>query len=279
MTVLPTMQSRGLAPSARVLANGVIVLVEVDVGDAGRHAQRVRPGWHGLRSAGPSAASSHFVSRTIDRGTATRSADEIAEELDGRGVSLAVTVNRHVLSLICTCLVEDFEPVLALLADIIRHPTFPSGEVETRRGEIVTLIRQDEDNPAVVAVEGLMAMLYGAAHPYGRPLRGTIGTVERIDSAVLSDFHARAVHAVAALSLVVGRRRRAGARGRRGVSRVRRRGRAPAAARRSSCPRRCPRAAARRDPRDSDDEQGAGRHRLRVHVDRARRPAPTTPTG
>ncbi len=29
------------------------------------------------------------------------------------------------------------------------HPTFPDDEVETRRGEIVTLIRQDEDNPAV----------------------------------------------------------------------------------------------------------------------------------
>ena len=103
------------------------------------------------------AGLSHFVSRTIDRGTATRTADRIADELDDRGVSLSVTVNRHAMSLVCTCLVEDLEPILALLADIIMHPTFPGDEVETRRGEIVTLIRQDEDNPATMAAKGLLA--------------------------------------------------------------------------------------------------------------------------
>ena len=38
---------------------------------------------------------SHFVSRTIDRGTIADTADEIAERFDSRGVSLAITVNRQ----------------------------------------------------------------------------------------------------------------------------------------------------------------------------------------
>jgi zinc protease len=131
----------------------------------------------------------HFLSKTIDRGTAMRSADQIAEELDSRGVSLATSVTRQVLSLTCTCLAEDFEQVLAQLADIITQPSFPAAEVESRRSEVITLIRQDEDNPASVAVDGLMETLYGASHPYGRKLRGTVPTVERIDSAVLRAFH------------------------------------------------------------------------------------------
>jgi zinc protease len=136
------------------------------------------------------AGLAHFVSRTIDRGTETRTADEIAEELDGRGVSLSVAVNRHVLSLICTCLVEDLDPVLALVADIAARPVFPAGEVETRRAEIVTLIRQDEDNPANVANEGMLADLYGQAHPYGRRPRGSVESVEAIDRAAIGSFHA-----------------------------------------------------------------------------------------
>src|SRR6185436_19561416 len=53
----------------------------------------------------------------------------------------------------------------------------------------VTLIRQDEDNPAAVAVETLMSMLYGS-HPYGRRARGTRASVELIDRQMLQRFHA-----------------------------------------------------------------------------------------
>ncbi|OFW02420.1 MAG: hypothetical protein A3I61_13220 [Acidobacteria bacterium RIFCSPLOWO2_02_FULL_68_18] len=144
----------------------------------------------------------HFVSRTIDRGTLTRPAGAIAEELDGRGVSLTVTVNRHALSLVCTCLVEDLQAILALVADIVMHPAFPPDEVDTRRGEIVTLIRQDEDNPAVMASEGLLADLYGSTHGYGRRPRGTVTSVGAIDRAALERFHVERF-APASLSLVM----------------------------------------------------------------------------
>jgi zinc protease len=135
------------------------------------------------------AGVAHFASKTIDRGTTSRSADQIAEALDSRGVSLAAAVTRQSLSLTCTCLVEDFDAILAQLADIIEWPAFPAAEVDSRRGEVITLIRQDEDSPAAVAVDGLMEVLYDADHPYGRRLRGTLATAERIDTAVLGAFH------------------------------------------------------------------------------------------
>src|SRR4029078_6459098 len=94
-----------------------------------------------------------WLSRVIDRGTATRSALEIAEELDNRGISLTVAVTRHILSLVCTCLAEDSEPVFSLLAEMLMQPSLPEDEIATRKREIVTAIRQDEDNPAVRATE------------------------------------------------------------------------------------------------------------------------------
>jgi len=88
------------------------------------------------------------------------------------------------------------------VAEIVRWPAFPDGEVETRRGEIVTLIRQDEDSPAVLAVEGLLALLFGDAHPYGRRPRGSVESVERIGRASLQAFHASRL-APESLSLVI----------------------------------------------------------------------------
>ncbi|MEQ1572889.1 MAG: pitrilysin family protein [Vicinamibacterales bacterium] len=180
---------RGLNPSRSQLSNGTVILAK---------ESRVTPAvtLHAQFSAGsafdPPALGgvAHFVSRTIDRGTRTRSADQIADDLDNRGVSLAVTINRHVLSIVCTCLVEDLEPMLRLLGDVAMNPVFPDADVATRRGEIVTLIRQDEDSPAAMANEALMAMLYGEGHPYGRPPRGTFASVEATDRAALSAFHA-----------------------------------------------------------------------------------------
>src|SRR5262249_48495889 len=109
---------------------------------------------------------------------------------------------RHGLSLVCTCLVEDLDPILETIADIVMHPAFPDREVETRRGEIVTMIRQDEDNPAAMAAEGLLSLLYGPAHPYGRRPRGTGETVERISRSSLQAFHT-ARFAPDSLSLVM----------------------------------------------------------------------------
>jgi zinc protease len=137
-----------------------------------------------------------------DRGTTNRSAEEIAEALDCRGVTVSIHTTRHVQIVSCTCLVEDFEFILGLLGEIVTVPSMPVDEIEKRRVEIVTAIRQDEDNPAVVAMERLFALLYPDGHPYGRPSKGTVDTVERLDRQALQKFH-QARFAPSAFSLVI----------------------------------------------------------------------------
>ena len=67
---------------------------------------------------------------------------------------------------------------------------FPEDEIEKRRAETITAIRQDLDNPGIRASEALQALLYGASHPYGRPAKGTVESVERIRRADLAAYHA-----------------------------------------------------------------------------------------
>src|SRR4051794_19244218 len=99
---MTTIEQRGLAPVRSVLDNGARIIA--------KHAGATPAVTiHVTFEAGtvfdpPSHAGvSHFVSRTIDRGTAAHAAEQIAEGLENRGISLAITVNRHVLSLVCTC--------------------------------------------------------------------------------------------------------------------------------------------------------------------------------
>jgi zinc protease len=179
----------GLNPSRTVLPNGVTLLTKPT-----RRTPAVTISL-GVRAGAitdppdlPGAA--HLLSRVIDRGTATRSATDIADALDGRGISLSVGAGRTLFSLVCTCLAEDVEPVLSLLGDIVMYPSVPEAELATRRGEAITAIRQDEDNPAVRAVEELMALLYGQRHPFGRRVKGTLPTVEALTRDDLVALHA-----------------------------------------------------------------------------------------
>ncbi len=177
-----------LQPIRTTLDNGATVLVKqttttpaVAISLAMRAGSVADP--HGM----PGMMS--LLSRVIDRGTATRSAAEIAEDLDSRGITLTTTVTRHLFTLTCACLAEDFEPVLALLGDILMSPSLPEDEIATRKGEVITAIRQDDDSPAVRATEGLMALLYPDGHPYGRRTKGSIDTVERFTRAQLVQLH------------------------------------------------------------------------------------------
>jgi len=114
---MTTAVSRGLAPVRAVLDNGAIVTAKRSTTTP---AVTIHAGFLAGSVYDPPAHAglAHFVSRTIDRGTATRPAGVIAEELDRRGVSLSTMVNRHATSLICTCLIDDLDDVLANAGDL-----------------------------------------------------------------------------------------------------------------------------------------------------------------
>ena len=198
-----TNATSGLAPVRHVLPNGAVVIVqETEFSPAVTISLAFRAG--SLNEPDDLTGLAWLSARVIDRGTTTRSADAIAEALDDRGVALRAQTNRHVITLSCTCLSEDFNDVLAVLADVARNPVFPEDEIEKRRAETITAIRQDLDNPGIRASEALQALLYGESHPYGRPAKGTIETMERIRRADLAAYHAARFAPSALFVVVVG---------------------------------------------------------------------------
>src|SRR3989442_6745956 len=109
----------------------------------------------------------------LQQGAGRRGALEIADEAAFLGAQLnssasydAATVSLHVPR-------RRLEPALDLLTDVVLRPTFADSEVarqrELRRAQIVQLA----DNPVAMAGIAFPAIVYGRAHPYGRPLHDT----------------------------------------------------------------------------------------------------------
>jgi zinc protease len=176
-----------LNPKRQVLPNGITVIAKAN------HTSPTVSLLVGVRTgayADPAGkdGTAALCARVLDRGTAKRSAEVIADDLDGRGASLSVVAGRHQMALAATCLADDFEPVLNLVADVARHPGFPDKEIATRREQLITSIRQEEDNPATMASDAFAKALYGD-HPYARKVRGTIAGLEAIRRQDLVRFH------------------------------------------------------------------------------------------
>ena len=191
-------------PTRTVLDNGAVVLAkQTPTTPAVTISLAMRAG--SICDPADAPGATWLLSRVIDRGTATRSAAEIADELDSRGISLTIAVTRHLFSLVCTCLAEDFEPVLALLGEM-SDVAVASRMTRSRRARArsITAIRQDEDNPAVRAIEALMALLYPDGHPYGRRTKGTVEIVEGLTRDQLVRLHAERFAPSELTAVVVG---------------------------------------------------------------------------
>jgi zinc protease len=177
----------GLNPKRVVLDNGITVIAKAN------HTSPTVSLLVGVRTGAYSdppdrEGTAALCARVLDRGTSKRPAEVIADDLDGRGASLSVIAGRHQTALAATCLADDFDPVLALVADVARHPAFTDTEIATRRETLISAIRQEEDNPATMAADAFAQALYGT-HPYARKVRGSIAALEAIRRQDLVRFH------------------------------------------------------------------------------------------
>jgi zinc protease len=193
----------GLSPVRQIFANGVTVIVQES---AATPAVSINATFLAGSFYDPAdlPGLAYLTARVIDRGTTRRDAGAIAEELDKRGVALRIGTTRHAMTFSSTCLAEDFDDLLDLVVHVARHPTFPDTELAKRRAECITVLRQDEDNPSVRAGEALSELLYGSTHPYGRPAKGTVATLESVERNALVKFHANEIRPAVLTLVIVG---------------------------------------------------------------------------
>ncbi len=124
----------------------------------------------------------------LRKGTATRSAQKFAEDLDFVGASFNADANADFTTLSCEFLAKDLDKGLDLFADALLHPVFPQAEVDKLLAQDIDGVKAAKDSAQSVALIYYYGYLFGK-HPYGRPEGGDDISLARIKREGVEKFY------------------------------------------------------------------------------------------
>ncbi|MDI6772390.1 MAG: pitrilysin family protein [bacterium] len=179
--------SRPAGASRHLLENGLTVIVKPNpASDLVVVEALVRAGSRLEESA--QSGVTFFVRSMLVRGTHRRSADQIAQTIEGIGGLLGGGTGADFTSLYTVTPGRQLELGMELVADLLTNARFDHRDVETQRGVSLSRIRQNSDQPLQRAVDLLGAALY-PLHPYAQPIMGTPETVGALTREQLVEFY------------------------------------------------------------------------------------------
>jgi len=136
------------------------------------------------------AGISHYIEHMMFKGTESRTAADLAKAFDAIGGQVnAFTTKEHTCYYART-LDTHVQKAAELLCDMVLHSAFRPEDVDLERGVILEEIGMYEDTPEDLVSEILSAAVY-PSQPLGRPILGTQGTLQHIDSAALKDYRSK----------------------------------------------------------------------------------------
>ena len=133
----------------------------------------------------------HFVEHMLFKGTATRTAEDIAQAIDSIGGQLDAFTAKEYASYYIKVLDEHLPLAIDILSDIVRNPAFTAEDVEREKKVVVEEIKMVEDTPDDLVHE-LFTQGFWQDHPLGRPILGTRETVESFSADLLRDYFRKA---------------------------------------------------------------------------------------
>ena len=129
----------------------------------------------------------HFVEHMLFKGTATRSAEDIAQAIDSIGGQLDAFTAKEYASYYIKVLDEHLPLAIDILSDIVLNPAFNPEDIEREKKVVVEEIKMVEDTPDDLVHE-IFTQGFWEDHPLGRPILGTRETVESFTAQSLTDY-------------------------------------------------------------------------------------------
>lgn len=136
---------------------------------------------------------SHLLEHMVFKGTARRSAREIALALESRGGSLDAYTGRDHTTFQARILDADLPLAVDVLTDLVRRPQLRDDDLAKERGVILEEIAMVEDSPDDLVFD-LHAGALWPGHAYGYRILGTRETVSALGTADLQTLHGGAYH-------------------------------------------------------------------------------------
>lgn len=140
-------------------------------------------------AAGESGVS-HFIEHMLFKGTESRSAERIAEDIDAIGGNMNAFTSKE-----CTCFYvkvidENLDAAMELLADLVCNSKLDPADIEREKGVVLEEIAMNEDNPEDLVHENLCTLYYEGER-LAQPVLGTEASVSALDRQTIRSYMAR----------------------------------------------------------------------------------------
>ncbi len=170
-----------------VLNNGLTVLViENPVADIVSARLLIKAGT--AREDSSQAGLFSLLSSLLTKGTRHLSSMAIAEQVESVGASVGTDAAADYSLVSLKTVTADFATILALVAEMVRYPSFPAAEFDLEQRLTLQSIRSMKEQPFTLAFNALRAAMYGD-HPYGLPGIGTEESVAHLTRDDLLQAH------------------------------------------------------------------------------------------
>jgi predicted Zn-dependent peptidase len=129
---------------------------------------------------------SHLIEHLVFKGTATRSAEQIAGAIDSVGGQMDAFTAKEQTCFYVSVLDDHLALAADLLSDILMHPLFAAPDIEKEKAVVFQEIKMVEDT-ADDLVHDLFAERVWAGHPLGRPILGRWDVVRGLERESILD--------------------------------------------------------------------------------------------
>jgi predicted Zn-dependent peptidase len=133
------------------------------------------------------AGLAQFVADAVQEGTTTRESRQIRQEIFAMGATLSGFAGQDTSSFTIRGLADTLPAMMALLADIVRNPTFPQSEIDLLKANTAQALQAQLASPQSVGNRVYRQTLFGP-HPYAR-VGAAVDTVPAIDRASIVEYH------------------------------------------------------------------------------------------
>ncbi|GAV23095.1 M16 family metallopeptidase [Carboxydothermus pertinax] len=133
---------------------------------------------------------SHFIEHMMFKGTANRTAREIAESLDQVGGQLNAFTTKEYTCYYARVLDEHTNLALEILYDMVFNSKFAEEDIEKEKNVVIEEVRMYEDAPDEL-IHDLLTEVMWNNHPLGRPILGEIKDIESFNRDKILDYYKR----------------------------------------------------------------------------------------
>ena len=130
----------------------------------------------------------NLMASLLDQGTTTRSAQQIADQIDFIGGDVGTGAATDLSFVNAVVMKDSFQTGMDLIADIARNPAFAPEEIARQKDQILSSLRVNADDPGYIADVVFDRLVYGF-HPYGLPGTGTEDSLSSLTREDLQAFH------------------------------------------------------------------------------------------